>query len=185
MPTSSTKGKDKIISWVSHLEGINKILDIGCGAGTYPILFKEKTGILQNSKWWGVEAWEPYIKEFSLVTMYDTLINQDARLLNWSELPNFDLIFCGDVLEHMTKEESQTLINTCLKKTRFLIISIPIKRHPQGEVNGNPFERHIKEDWSHFEVLSSFPCIKDSSTHNKIGVYLLDSSLPESQSSVL
>lgn len=177
MPSSSKKGKDIIVSWASQLENINLILDIGCGEGTYPILLKETNKIFLNSTWYGVEAWEPYIEEFDLTSKYDKLINRDARKLSWEEMPNFDLVICGDVLEHMTKEQSQDLIDKCLRQTRFILISIPIKRHPQDDINGNPFERHIKDDWSHAEVLNSFPCIKYSSTHNKIGVYLLDSSL--------
>lgn len=182
MPGSEREGKDKTIEWINNISNVNRLLDIGCGKGTYSLLCKNENNMLLESDWWAVEAWEPYNEKFGLSKLYNTIINEDARKLNWDSLPNFDIVFCGDVLEHMTKEESQELVNNALKKTRYLIISIPIIRSKaQGAVNGNHFETHIKRDWNHNEVMDSYPNIIDSNHKAKrIGVYLLTGNIDDS-----
>jgi hypothetical protein len=68
-------------------------------------------------------------------------------------------VIAGDVLEHMTKEEALTVISNLLPRCKYFIISIPIIKWPQDAVNGNPFEIHVKDDWSDKEALESFPSI--------------------------
>lgn len=173
MPTSSNKGKKDFLRWISEINNIKLILDVGCGEGTYPKLFKEKNLTTTETWWYGVEAWKDYISKFNLSELYNVILNQDARTLDWAKLPEFDLVIFGDVLEHMTKEESAILVSKALNHSKFVFISIPVVHSPQGEVNGNPYEAHIKDDWTHEEVLNTFPFIKKSHVAKKIGVYLL------------
>jgi hypothetical protein len=105
--------------------------------------------------------------------LYDRIINEDARKLDWSTLPKVDLVIFGDVLEHMTKEESQMLVSQALTISKYVVISIPIVHSPQGAYGGNPFEIHVKDNWTHQEVLESFPYIIVSNGSKKIGVYWL------------
>ena len=88
-----------------------------------------------------------------------------------------DLVIFGDILEHMEKEQSQELVAKALKKSKLVIISIPVKHSPQGAWGGNPFEIHVKDNWTHEEVLESFPNITESVAGKKIGVYLLKDQL--------
>lgn len=173
MPTSSKQGKQQIINWVNQHSEIKNILDVGCGEGTYPKLLKINCPLTKTAKWWGIEAWDSYINEYNLHSLYDHIINIDARNVDWNIFPNLDLVIFGDVLEHMEKEESQKLVVNALKKSKFVIISIPIKHSPQGAWGGNPFEIHVKDNWTHQEVLDSFPNIIDAVAGKKIGVYLL------------
>jgi hypothetical protein len=148
------------------------ILDIGCGQGTYKNLFQDNEVITQ-SNWVAVEVWEPYIRKFALEEKYNRVINQDARQLPWNELGTWDVVFMGDVLEHMTKEESQTLVDSALNHTQWILISIPIVYLPQGADHGNQYEIHVKPDWSDEEVRESFPNIVEHHVEGIIGVYLL------------
>jgi 2-polyprenyl-3-methyl-5-hydroxy-6-metoxy-1,4-benzoquinol methylase len=182
MPTSSKHGKTPTKEWIKkHRNEIKLVLDVGCGEGTYPRLLSygnwneldEK--IIPTATWWGFEAWKPYISEYNLETYYKNIINEDVRQYDFDSLPTFDLIIFGDILEHMTKEEAQILVNKALKKSKYILISIPIKHMPQGHVHGNPFEEHIKDDWTHKEVLSSFPNIVEHDHGSKIGVYWIKS----------
>jgi len=52
----------------------------------------------------------------------------------------------------MTKEEAIILVDNILKNTNTLIISIPVIYSPQDDVGGNPFEIHVKPDWSVDEI---------------------------------
>lgn len=176
MPSSSYQGKEQSAEWIRQHADIKKVLDVGCGEGTYPNLMRDKFGLLTDAEWWGVEAWLKNIKDFNLEKKYFKVLNEDVRKLDWDSLPQFDLVIFGDVLEHMSKEESQVLVNTALKHSKYVLISIPVKHMPQDAVGGNPFEIHVKDDWSHQEVLDSFPNIAISKATKKIGVYWLKSS---------
>ncbi|WP_234973033.1 hypothetical protein [Paenibacillus vortex] len=68
----------------------------------------------------------------------------------------FDLIILGDVLEHFTKERGLALLQTCIQKSRFVLLNIPIGTNwPQGAAYGNEFEAHLST-WT-TEELDQFP----------------------------
>lgn len=157
MGTSVELGKPQILEWFKNNEQkITRILDIGAGSGTYIKLIKENNQVCQNAEWICIEAWEPYIKEFNLKNRYNQVINSDVRIIDWETIGNFDVIVAGDVLEHMTKDEAIQLVNILINRCQTLIISIPIRYLPQGDINGNPFEVHVKPDWTHEEVLETW-----------------------------
>lgn len=174
MGASSHEGKNKIVEWVKSLSDITSVLDIGAGKGTYLKLLKHKSNALPAAKFICIEAWAPYIEKFNLTSKYDIVINDDARKVNYVNLGNVDLTIAGDVLEHMTKEESINVVNQIAVISKFMIISIPVIHYPQEAINDNPFEEHIKDDWSHKEVMSTWgEFIIASSVGSEIGVYLL------------
>lgn len=162
------------LNWAKENESkISVILDLGCGAGRYPKIFKKKNKVLTHATWIGVEIWEPYIEKYNLKDLYDRIINLDIRQFDFSSVPYPNLVILGDVLEHMTKEESIALVNNALDNSDRVLISIPVCHSPQGESEGNPYEHHIKPDWSDTEVKDTFPNILDSWNDGIIGVYLL------------
>lgn len=163
MPYSSESGKKIIKTILGRLDkrafhgAPLKALDIGCGSGTYPKLVN---GLLSSKiHWTGVEIWEPYIEQFKLRELYDELRIKDALTavkelsagdisedLKWFTMRSFDLIFIGDVLEHMSREVATEVIQICkgmLKPKGVLIVSVPIGEYPQGEYLGNPHEAHV------------------------------------------
>ena len=172
MPGSSKEGKDKIVEWVKKISpSHHKILDIGVGRGAYSWYMRELEN-LQECEWTGVEIWEPYVEAYDLHSRYDTILVEDARSLTYG-FNNYDVAFCGDVLEHMEKEEAVSLVLKLLQCCRFVIISIPIIYYEQGPRKNNPYETHVKPDWSHEEVMESFDNIVDSETYEVVGVYKL------------
>lgn len=171
-------GKPETAQWFKENESkIERVLDIGAGSGTYVKLIKEEFNICKDSYWVAIEAWQPYIEKFNLTSMYNEVINTDARKLDWSTLGKFSVAIAGDVLEHMTKDEATKLVDEILENCKTLIISIPIIYMPQDELEGNPFEVHVKPDWSHAEVIDTWKNkIKKfyrKSPKSKIAVYWL------------
>jgi len=172
MPTSSKEGKQEIVDWCRNLENINLILDIGAGKGTYINLLKKRK-LFREAHWTGIEAWAPYVIQYNLNEEYNALINDDVRKVNFNNL-QFDFIIKGDVLEHKTKDEAILLVSSLSKISKYCIISIPIVHYPQDEIFNNPFEKHVKDDWSHTEVINSFPNIVKTFQGTEIGCYLLE-----------
>jgi predicted TPR repeat methyltransferase len=174
MPFSYREGKGYIKKWLGkRSKSIINVLDLGVGSGTYYNFFTKKYPLLTHSTWTGVEVWTPYIEKYELKSKYSCLINEDIRTVDYTSLGKFDLTFAGDILEHITKQEAINLVNTILKISSTLIISIPIIHFPQDEYEGNPYEAHIKDDWTHEEMIETFPQIKQFAKGNKIGVYIL------------
>lgn len=153
---STRYGKSEIVEWFKTCTDVRRILDIGAGSGTYSKLLKQESKLCVNSEWVAVEAWQPYIKEFNLESLYDTVINEDARKLDWENIGKFSVAIAGDVLEHMSKDEAVSLVDKILSHSKILIISLPIRFMPQEEIAGNPFEVHVKPDWSHVEVIDTW-----------------------------
>jgi hypothetical protein len=175
MPSSNKEGKSVIREWITEFgPNVKTVIDLGVGSGTYHRLFTRKSSILREAKWIGIEVWKPYIDEYDLLNRYDTIINEDIRTVDFKKLGTIDLVFAGDVLEHITKEEAIKIVNELFTVSKKIIISIPIVHYPQGEEEGNPFEIHVKDDWSHEEMIATFPQITRSWTGNIIGVYLLE-----------
>jgi hypothetical protein len=167
MPMSSDEGKDWIKSHVAALAaaGPVSVLDVGPGVGTYAKLLAD----LPIARMTGVEAWEPYVTTYRLHEYYDEIIIGDARVV---DLPESDVIILGDVIEHMTRDEARKLWRRCAAAAcRAVLLSIPIVHYPQDEIEGNPFEIHVEEDWSHELVLASFEGIGTWWSGTEVGVY--------------
>lgn len=178
MSFSLKSGKAETLAWFEkNQSSIGTVVDIGPGSGTYINLIKESAGCCVAATWIGVEIWKPYIEQFQLQSRYTEIINQDVRTVDWSQL-NPDVVIAGDVLEHMSKDDAVTLVDSILAVAKTLIVSIPIRYMPQDEhAYDNPHEAHIKDDWSHDEVMSTWGhYVFDSyrkSQKSKLGVYWL------------
>lgn len=176
MPHSRWINKKIVATWIQKLHlPKDRILDLGAGMGTFHILLTDKySKALKDSYWIGVEVWEPYISEFNLTELYNEVYVEDIRQFDYDKVSPIDISFLGDVLEHMTKSEAQNVVDKALNISRYVVITIPIIKWEQDELYGNPYEKHIKDDWSHVEVMNSFPHIIETDTHRGVGTYLLE-----------
>ena len=143
------------------------VLDIGAGAGNW---LDALAAAGFAGKVDAVEVWTPYITEYRLQERYREVYAWDARSLTPEFLGGYDVVIMGDVLEHMTKPEAQVLWRRSLH-ARHSAIAIPIVHYCQGALNGNPFEEHVKPDWSHEEALEAFPGITDSQVFTITAAY--------------
>jgi hypothetical protein len=170
MPKSSLEGKmwsRRMLAALHRQLPIVGVLDVGPGMGTY-------AGFRSDGQYWiCMEAWEPYVAKYHLASIYDRVVVGDIRQADWAALGPLDLVICGDVLEHMSKDEALSVLHKALDHAAVVLVSIPIVHAPQGEAHGNPFERHVKDDWSHAECLSSFPDVSIFLRGTEIGIYLL------------
>lgn len=141
MPYSDGQGKDTALAWYLQIQP-DTVVDVGAGAGTYARLMRPH----HPGRWTAVEAWEPYAARFDLVDHYDEIRITDARDLGPEAFP-VDLVIAGDVLEHMTHDEARKLIAAVRAAAENFIVSIPVLHLDQGDVYGNPYERHV-DHWT-------------------------------------
>ncbi|MBP9192821.1 MAG: methyltransferase domain-containing protein [Ignavibacteria bacterium] len=150
MSTSNWQNISYNIDLVKKLDP-KRILDIGVGFGRWGMLFREFLEVWGDNnfkgKWSrvidGVEIFPDYILPFHAF-FYDTIFVEDAIDFIKETDSTYDLINCGDVIEHFSKPEAFEFIQTCLAKSRYLLINIPIGSNwEQGPVNNNEHERHL------------------------------------------
>lgn len=150
MPTSISEGKDWSLERFQRHQP-NTVTDIGPGEGTYAKLFRPA----HHGVWWtAVEIHKPYITKYKLrntktrTDRYDEVHNLDAREAP-AHLFHRDLVICGDVLEHMPREDAVALLQRIAEGpddntgAHHILVSVPIVEAPQGEVDGNEYEAHV------------------------------------------
>lgn len=168
MPTSDPANKLWTIRKIKKLNP-STVLDVGAGMGDYLELIKTYVG--DKVKVDAIEVWQPYVEKYKLKERYDNLFVLDAREFNNFK---YDLVICGDVLEHMSEKDAVDLWNKISKSAKNAIISIPIIHHPQDEYDNNPYEVHVEEDWDVEKVLSKFQGIYEHKKFDITGVFLAE-----------
>lgn len=162
MPGSVPQGKQEIKEFIDRQSDIRTILDIGCGAGTYPKLLGPMYTYI------GVEIWKPYGKMWELDKLYKDIIYADFTTI---VLPDSDCVIFGDVLEHVEKEKAVDVLRSTLFRFAHVVVSIPVDGRPGKVHYGNPHEAHIST-WTYQELKDFYPWAK--SFHSKgIGIFLI------------
>lgn len=142
------------------------ILDIGVGFGRWGILFREFLEVWGDNnfsgKWKrqldGVEIFPDYIKSYHSF-FYDNIYLENALDFLKSTDKKYDLINCGDVIEHFEKKDALEFINLCLLKSKYVLINIPIGNNwHQDAVNNNEYERH-RSEWKNSDFKTYKHCL--------------------------
>lgn len=172
MPTSDKQGKFIAQSLIVNVRP-EQVWDLGCGEGTYAKLMPPR--INTSISWVGVDIWKPYGEQFQLWKYYKSVWYKDIRDLPWRGLVGKEnsLAIFGDVLEHMPEDDARRVILEAKQDFRWILVSIPIVHAPQGEVNGNPYEEHVKH-WDFDEMHEAMGKCMAFKGHT-IGLYWWDS----------
>lgn len=179
MPFSSPSGKafttrflQRVRRFTRLVEDTPRVLDIGAGSGTYADLYRQHP--LHGCTWHAVEIWEPYVEKYQLKRKYNKVFIASALdvLNEFQGNPWYGVAFAGDVLEHMTVDQARDTVRLLRSVARVVIVSIPIGHYPQDEYDGNPYEKHVKDDWTHDEVIAAFGEPTLHHLEREIGVYV-------------
>ncbi len=158
MPSSRPHAIPLVLGLVRQLQPAS-ILDVGVGFGKWGHLFREYTDIAASERdparypksGWkvrieGIEAFPAYITPAHQY-FYDQLHVGPAEQLV-PLLGRFELIFLGDVIEHLSKECGEQLLRTVVDRAdKAVIVTTPWHWCEQGAACGNEFERH-RSAWS-------------------------------------
>lgn len=162
MPSSATEGKTKIKKIMNALIHSSefKMLDLGCGRGTYGRLIEKPCHKV------AVDAMD-YREKFSLMDFYDEFYQHDIRDTDFLlSLGKFDLITAGDVLEHMTVSDAQRVLKTMEEMARFVIVAVPFM-YPQKGRGGNHWEDHLQPDLTSQNMRERYPSLVPIAIYNR------------------
>jgi hypothetical protein len=165
MANSHIENKEWVSSVISQLP-VTSALDCGAGWGIYGKMLRQLKPDIEKLD--AIEVWQPNIEKYNLNDIYDNVFNNDIR--THSDY-NYDLVIFGDVLEHMTRLEAITLWEWVRNHARYIVLSLPIIPFPQHDVEDNPYEVHVTEDWTHEQVMLSFSGIVHYKTFSVVGAY--------------
>jgi len=165
MPYSCNNYKEEVRDYITT-QFPNKeisILDIGPGSGTYAKLLQEYKNID------AVEVFAPYIKQFELDKIYRKIFIADILYFNLKT--SYDLIILGDILEHLTIDEAQEVLENLLLKCKEIIVAVPYN-YIQGEYEGNSFEEHKQDDLTIELMTERYPQLKLLVGDSTYGYYI-------------
>lgn len=157
MPSSTWRNIEMFVSIIRELQPAS-FLDIGLGNGKWGFLVREYTdvwsGHFLRSQWRckidGVEIYEPYIRQNTHQReIYDNIIIGDATVIARNLQP-YDVIYAGDVLEHIDKSASVELVRQLAGLARMaLICSIPLGAEWLGK---REYENQNEDHVSSWEI---------------------------------
>jgi len=171
MPTSYFKQIPLIIELALKLNPVS-ILDIGIGFGKWGFLFREyldinsflfkespaydpegyrnKNYIYKDKENWkrtidGIEVAAEYVGTIQNLIYNKIFIGNIEEIAD--SLNTYDLIICGDIIEHIEKEKGKGLVKKLYQKSNdAIIIATPAYFIPQGSIFDNIHESH-KSFW--------------------------------------
>ena len=161
MPYSYGHGKKEIAEYIltkiRSSEHVFKILDVGCGAGTYSKLLKKHNADNITYVIEGVEVVKEYVEKFKLYKKYDYVYSFDITCDKVYELlsNDYDLIIMGDVLEHLSITDAQKVLSELQKHTREIIIAIPYLMKQSNKAG--KYEEHLQSDLTREVFQSRYP----------------------------
>lgn len=140
------------------------VLDVGAGEGKFHDLLANQGYLID-----GLEVHLPYIERFGLREKYHKLFVCDLLSFDW--LANsYDLVILGDVLEHLTANDAQSLLPRIKDSGAACFVSMPFLA-PQGRCRGNPYEAHQQDDLTPKLMSERYPTLSVLWRDDEYGIY--------------
>jgi hypothetical protein len=166
MPTSYPLYKGSVLNWfLQNVPLDTSILDIGAGCGTYSTLIRG-----YGYKMDAVEIWEPYITKYDLKNKYGWVYEENILNMPFDVLGAYDFYILGDVLEHLSVEDAQWLMNFLKARGKKYLVAVPYVME-QGEHEGNIHETHLQPDLTPENMLERYPDLELLYGNNFYGYY--------------
>lgn len=156
-------GKAESVKWIKeHFEKGATCLDVGACDGKWCKLLGD---YLRMD---AVEIYEPNIRKHGLLNIYRNVYLEDIRKFEYGN--KYDLIIFGDVLEHMSIEDAQKVIEYARPRCKNFLIAVPYEWENRSRY-GNPWEVHIQDDLTPKNVLERFKGIQPLFIFDRYGYY--------------
>lgn len=189
MPSSRCNHIPLILGIVRQLAP-RSILDVGVGFGKWGHLFREYTDVVAaesdparyaRENWQvridGIEGHAPYLTPMHEY-LYDEIRVGDMRT-TIHEVGEYDVIFLGDVIEHVDKADGARLLEACLAHARkAVVVTTPARPAPQDAVCANELEAH-RSVWQARDFRALARCALDIDENDTLIAVLLKPGVPE------
>lgn len=167
MPNSYSFFKPEVKQWfIDNVPTSKRILDVGPGQGTYSDLLRD-LGYRMDA----VEVWAPYVDKFNLRDKYDNVYVEDIQNFN---IDDYDFIILGDVLEHLSIESAQKLINDIHFSEKQCLVAVPYMMAQDGEEYGNTYETHHQPDLTPQVMSTRYSNLKKIYDNDWYGYYVTE-----------
>jgi len=154
MPYSSAVFDTAIQRFLTTIKP-QRILDIGAGAGKLGSMVRAVTPTAHVV---AVEIDPDYVTRFRLAETYDQVLQFNCmNLLSDAHLETtYDVVFFGDVIEHLRKSEGRDLLEFLIYRAAWILVQVPL-RYVQNSVDGHASEAHISvwtpSDFSNYDII--------------------------------
>lgn len=156
-------GKRESVEWIAKNFSKGSIcLDVGACDGKWGKLLNDY--LIMDA----IEIYSPNIVKHKLNDIYRKVYLEDIREFTFN---HYDLIIFGDVLEHMSVEDAQKVLDYAWDRCRDLIVAVPYQWVNRSHY-GNPWEVHIQDDLTPENVLERYPRLKPLFVYERYGYYI-------------
>ena len=142
----------------------SKILDVGCGCGTYYDLLHNYFNNID-----GVEIYLPNIENYNLYKKYNNIYNVNITDYRYKY---YDIIIFGDIIEHLEIEDAQRVLEYAKDRCKEIIVALPYC-YKQGIEYNNVYEIHKQDDLTPVNVLERYPYLELLYGNSEYGYYIL------------
>lgn len=164
MPYSYSYFKEEVKQHlINNFNSDIKILDVGAGSGSYGLLLKSYFNNID-----AIEIFHDYIYQFKLNDIYKNVYK--SNILDF-DISKYDYIIFGDIIEHLSIEDSDLLLKYINNSNKKCIVAIPYLMK-QEEVNGNIYELHKQDDLTNDIFIERYPYMKLLYGNDKYGYYI-------------
>ncbi len=176
MPYSSPHLDNYLEDWVrANVAPHLVLLDVGAGSGKFSQIFR---GYTLDA----VEFFLPYHNTFGLNTKYRNVFGMVIQdFIRSVGLSGYGGIVMGDVLEHLSVEDSQFVVSSFHNSGIPFIIKVPfmleqvitpevVAAHP--EIEGNHLEDHLQPDLTNEVMLKRYPQLQSLIHDEFFGIYI-------------
>lgn len=165
MATSYSYFKDEIAEYLKKgFKKSAKILDVGCGEGTYYNLLGKYFPNIE-----GVEVFKPNIDNYELESKYKKVYCIDIKDFIYPH--KYDIVIFGDIIEHLEVKEAQKVLEYAKDMCTEMIVAVPYQ-YKQGIEYGNVYEIHKQDDLTPTNVLERYPFLELLYGNSVYGYYI-------------
>ena len=165
MPSSQNNFDAFVVNWVrNHWPTDTPILDVGAGSGKYGRLLCDTYPAMD-----ALEVHEPYVEEFGLKKYYRHIHTVDLREFAKTLLRDeYKLAIMGDVLEHLSANDGQSVVQQLVNLGLSLIVVIPYLAEQDHAIS---WEHHRQPDLTYGVMGIRYPQLVRLIDDEKKGVY--------------
>lgn len=140
--THNTQAAKEIVPFILEFCNPKKMLDVGCGLGTWALVFKEKGLDVVGIDWEGVN------RELLVLDKSEFIPTDLEKGFDLKE--KFDLIICLEVAEHLSANSSDLFVKSLINHSDVIVFSAAIPNQGgDNHVNEQPFKYWIDKFQEH------------------------------------